>query len=134
MRRIFALLITIIMIFGLTACGGGSSTESAEDNAAEPAAESSSEEAAEDTADNTQNASDILVVYFSATGTTKGVAEKIARSQAQTSMRSRQLRSTPVLILTGMIQTAVLLMLLFWAFIGMQCSLLCLRSGSRKDQ
>ncbi len=27
-----------------------------------------------------------------------------------------------------------LIMLLFWVFIGMQCSLLCLRSGIRKDQ
>ncbi len=27
-----------------------------------------------------------------------------------------------------------LIMLLFWAFIGMQCSLLCLRSGRREDQ
>ena len=76
--RIIALLIAVLLAFGLAACGGGSSTESAEDNTAEPAAESSSEEAAEDTAENTQNASDILVVYFSATGTTKGVAEKIA--------------------------------------------------------
>ena len=75
MRRIFALLIACLMIFGLTACGGGNSTESVEDSAAEAPAESSSEEAA---AEDTQNASDILVVYFSATGTTKGVAEKIA--------------------------------------------------------
>lgn len=78
MRKIIALFIACLMVFGLAACGGGSSTEGAEDNTAEPAAESSSEEAAEETAEDTQNASDILVVYFSATGTTKGVAEKIA--------------------------------------------------------
>ena len=81
MRRIFALLIACLMIFALTACSGGNSTESADNDAVadfEAAAESSSEEAAEETAEDTQNASDILVVYFSATGTTKGVAEKIA--------------------------------------------------------
>lgn len=81
MRKIIALFIACLMVFGLAACGGGSSTEGADNDAAadsEAAAESSSEEAAEETAEDTQNASDILVVYFSATGTTKGVAEKIA--------------------------------------------------------
>lgn len=73
MKKIIALLIAVLLVFGLTACGGGA--ESAEENAAETAAESSSEET---TAEEPQTDSGVLVVYFSATGTTKGVAEKIA--------------------------------------------------------
>ena len=73
MKKIIALLIAALMVFGLTACGGGA--ESAEENAAETAAESSSEET---TAEEPQTDTGVLVVYFSATGTTKGVAEKIA--------------------------------------------------------
>ncbi len=73
MKRIIALLIAAMLVFGLAACGGGS-TESAEESSAETAESSSGETAAEET----QNNKDVLVVYFSATGTTKGVAEKIA--------------------------------------------------------
>ena len=73
MKKIIALLIAVLLVFGLTACGGGA--ESAEENAAETAAESSSEETA---AEEPQTDTGVLVVYFSATGTTKGVAEKIA--------------------------------------------------------
>ena len=73
MKKIIALLIAVLLVFGLTACGGGA--ESAEENAAETAAESSSEET---TAEEPQTDTGVLVVYFSATGTTKGVAEKIA--------------------------------------------------------
>ena len=73
MKKIIALLIAVLLVFGLTACGGGA--ESAEENAAETATESSSEET---TAEEPQTDSGVLVVYFSATGTTKGVAEKIA--------------------------------------------------------
>ena len=73
MKRIIALLIAALMVFWLTACGGGA--ESTEESSAEPAAESSAEETAEE---EPQTGKDVLVVYFSATGTTKGVAEKIA--------------------------------------------------------
>ena len=73
MKKIIALLIAVLMVLGLTACGGGA--ESTEESSAEPAAESSAEETAEE---ELQTGKDVLVVYFSATGTTKGVAEKIA--------------------------------------------------------
>ena len=73
MKRFFALFIAALLVFGLTACGG-SNTESAEESSAETA-ESSSEETA---AEEPQTDTGVLVVYFSATGTTKGVAEKIA--------------------------------------------------------
>ena len=73
MKKIIALLIAVLLVFGLTACGG--SAESAEESSAETAAESSSEET---TAEEPQTDTGVLVVYFSATGTTRGVAEKIA--------------------------------------------------------
>ena len=73
MKKIIALLIAVLLVLGLTACGGGA--ESTEESSAEPAAESSAEETAEE---EPQTGKDVLVVYFSATGTTKGVAEKIA--------------------------------------------------------
>ena len=74
MKKIIALLVALLLVFGLTACGGGNS-ENTEDSSAETTAESSSEET---TAEEPQTDTGVLVVYFSATGTTKGVAEKIA--------------------------------------------------------
>ncbi len=63
MKKIIALLITVLLIFGLVACGG--------DTASEQEAESQTDEGQTDEGG-------VLVVYFSATGNTKGVAEKIA--------------------------------------------------------
>lgn len=74
MKKIIALLVALLLVFGLTACGGGNS-ENTEDISSETATESSSEET---TAEEPQTDTGVLVVYFSATGTTKGVAEKIA--------------------------------------------------------
>ena len=76
MKRIIALLIAVLMIFCLTACGGGSNQENAENNTAENTAET--EQTEEQEAVPEKSGKDTLVVYFSATGTTKGVAEKIA--------------------------------------------------------
>ena len=78
MKKVIAVLMTLLLVFALTACGGGNSQESADDSSAEKAAESSTEETADETAAPDENGNDTLVVYFSATGTTKGVAEKIA--------------------------------------------------------
>ncbi|MBR4090904.1 MAG: flavodoxin [Mogibacterium sp.] len=74
MKKIIALLVALLLVFGLTACGGGNS-ENTEDSSSETATVSSSEETA---AEEPQTDTGVLVVYFSATGTTKGVAEKIA--------------------------------------------------------
>ena len=74
MKKIIALLVALLLVFGLTACGGGNS-ENTEDSSAETTAESSSEET---TTEEPQTDTGVLVVYFSATGTTRGVAEKIA--------------------------------------------------------
>lgn len=103
MKKTISVLLSVLLLFALTACG---STVAAEDKtsvdteSAQPAAEEKSEklsdqteqtesgvtdvsEPAQETAsaaetDTAVPSSDVLVVYFSATGTTKGVAEKIA--------------------------------------------------------
>ena len=102
-KTILALLAASVMISGLAACGSSTAeaanttevantaaeetqTESAENAAAaEPETDSAENAAAEETQAESANTaeasaehSDVLVAYFSATGTTKGVAEKIA--------------------------------------------------------
>ena len=76
MRKILTILLTLCLIIGLTACSGGSSEEAADtDNGSETSATEQPDETR--SADSgTGNAT--LVVYFSATGNTRGVAEKIA--------------------------------------------------------
>lgn len=62
MKRKISILAAAILTLGLTACGGAASQPSSQGVASSTA----------------QSGKDVLVVYFSATGTTKGVAEKIA--------------------------------------------------------
>ncbi len=99
MKRKIAILAAFIMSFGLVACGNGEEqttndaaqtieTESAQvtetsNNTEVSDSVSSSPEVTEqamptEETENTQQNGGTLVVYFSATGTTKGVAEKIA--------------------------------------------------------
>ena len=104
MKRILAVIMAALVLASLAACGNGSQAETTEagsaaqerkeseesasaagaENAAAEAdagAEASSETASEETdfaRDDTPSHSDVLVAYFSATGTTKGVAERIA--------------------------------------------------------
>lgn len=82
--KLCSLLLALMLLLALAACGSSSP---------EPASQPQSEEAAQNT-DNTPEPADtepdtttpepaaagreVLVVYFSATGTTRGVAEKIA--------------------------------------------------------
>ena len=84
MKKSIAILLSLTMILGLAACGNSASqTEqpSTEDTSVESKADTNS---AEDSTDmeNTDNQDvqdhKVLVAYFSATGTTKGVAEHIA--------------------------------------------------------
>lgn len=76
MRKKLLVLLALCLIVVLTACSGGRSEEAAEtENTAETAAEEQTE-APE--SDSSSSGKETLVVYFSATGTTKGVAEKIA--------------------------------------------------------
>ncbi len=104
MKRILSIIIAALLIISLAACGNSSQTEtketqtvtegnngSAESTSAAapekaPADSSASSKASSATASEDSTAadgnktasSDVLVAYFSATGTTKGVAEKIA--------------------------------------------------------
>ena len=100
MNKIIALLLVSVLALGLAACGNSQSASSGEasptqEETAEPAAEETANTEAEETENkeeanpaeetaSTENqeepapAKDVLVVYFSCTGTTKDVAEKIA--------------------------------------------------------
>ncbi len=64
-KRIVIVLLAAVLLFGLTACGGENAGTADQSEAVQPSAEQ-------------EPGTDTLVVYFSATGTTKGVAEKIA--------------------------------------------------------
>ena len=73
MKRILSIVMTVFLLFSLAACGNNAQTGPAtETPSAEPAAESESAESVP------AGPSEVLVAYFSATGTTKGVAERIA--------------------------------------------------------
>ncbi len=74
MRKILLILLTLCLAIGLAACGGGSSSdETAETDTGSVATE---EPTSETEGNNSGNGT--LVVYFSVTGNTRGVAEKIA--------------------------------------------------------
>ena len=84
MKKAIAILLSLTMFLGLAACGNSASqTEqpSTEDTSVESKADTKSAESSTDM-ENTDNQDaqehKILVAYFSATGTTKGVAEHIA--------------------------------------------------------
>ncbi len=88
MKRKISILAAFLLAFSLAGCGNTetpASNESAQtettESVQEAAAENYTEEAPENNTeetDNNQAHGDVLVVYFSATGTTRGVAEKIA--------------------------------------------------------
>lgn len=86
MKKTITILLSLVMILGLAACGNSASQTE------QPSMEENSVESSGTDAENTDNPeiqqegtdapdmqeSKILVTYFSATGTTKGVAEHIA--------------------------------------------------------
>lgn len=74
MKRFIALFLTLILSFSLAAC---SNSASQKDTPSNP--ESTKEENGDSKANNETNTSNnVLVVYFSATGTTKPLAEYAA--------------------------------------------------------
>ncbi|WP_249283051.1 flavodoxin [Ligaoa zhengdingensis] len=98
MKRFLPMLLTLSMLFSLTACGGKANNNSTSpvedgeqqaqgsgaDNAAQPSTPSSSSTSESDNSSSEQTqvpddtATNAIVVYFSCTGNTKAVAEKIA--------------------------------------------------------
>lgn len=99
MKRAFSLLLSLLMAFSLTACGGNGnssssqasssaveSTSSASEPSSSPESEapsealSSSEVSSQVQAGETASGSNVLVVYYSATGNTAQVAQYIADS------------------------------------------------------
>ena len=80
MSKQIKIIAALLMILSMLAFAGCSKTNDAEEPAETETVQTEEQaEAPDETAtDDTQSAKDVLVVYFSATGTTKGVAEKIA--------------------------------------------------------
>ena len=81
MSKQIKIIAALLMILSMLAFAGCSKTNDTAEEPAEPETAQAEEQetASDETASNdAQNGSDVLVVYFSATGTTKGVAEKIA--------------------------------------------------------
>lgn len=76
MKKIITILLAFCLVIGMTACSGGNNS----DEAAEPENESavSEEQNSEAESNDSNSENETLVVYFSVTGNTKGVAEKIA--------------------------------------------------------
>lgn len=94
MKKVISIITAICLLFSLTACGAGSGTNSnAEPSAPQSRVETPSSEPVEDpdastddsaeesdpAAEPTEESAKTLVVYFSATGNTKAVAEEIVR-------------------------------------------------------
>lgn len=80
-KSIFALTLVLLLILSLAACGGNTKpTETTVTNTNEKSAVQGTEKqaAGSGTGETTSGTSKVLVAYFSATGTTKGIAEKIA--------------------------------------------------------
>ena len=78
--RITALITAILLITSLTACGGNTAGQTSREQSETAAAQSNREQTSQQNDGEPQtNSGKTLVVYFLATGTTKGVAEKIAK-------------------------------------------------------
>lgn len=102
MKRTLSLLLSLVMVLSLTACGGNGNSSSsqassatpessaAESSASQPSSSSESEASSEISseapsssqtqAEDTGSGSSVLVVYYSATGNTEQVAQYIADS------------------------------------------------------
>ncbi len=79
MKKILTMLIAGTLFFGMTACGSDSTSSEITDEEVISVENNSSEEDMEETTEENITEEKTLVVYFSATGTTKDIAEKIAK-------------------------------------------------------
>ena len=84
MKKAIAILLSLTMFLGLAACGN-SASQTEQPSTEDTSVESKSDTESAETSTNMENTDNqdaqehkILVAYFSATGTTKGVAEHIA--------------------------------------------------------
>ncbi len=84
MKKICAMFLTGVMVMGLMAGCGSSDSSKASSDSSKKQSSSTGEASGSDTSDtntsDTASGGKILVAYYSATGTTKGVAEAIADS------------------------------------------------------
>jgi len=82
MKKKISVLAAVLLAIGLTACGNNEGQEMSDSAQTIQSGESQETETIDNTSseaiDNAEENGGTLVVYFSATGTTKGVAEKIA--------------------------------------------------------
>ncbi len=84
MKKVIALLTIMIFIFALAGCGAkqtnsqNDTTKSAKVSSNTSDSSKATDKNTEEQNNDTDNSGKTLVVYFSATGTTKGVAEQIA--------------------------------------------------------
>ena len=79
MKKILSILLALVLVFSFAACSNNSdnSASTANSTTSTPAGKQSTDESSDNNTDSTSN-SKILVVYYSATGSTKAVAETIA--------------------------------------------------------
>lgn len=90
MKKVFSLFFVTVLLFSLAACAGtdlGAKTApessvptESSGNDASPNTTGTPIDTTDDATEPTDKGAKVLVVYFSATGTTKGVAEKIAEA------------------------------------------------------
>ena len=83
MKRYLSILLSGFLALGITACGNagsnGSGSQASSSSSATPSSGAGiTEESSGSSSDTDASGDKVLVVYFSATGTTKSVAEKIA--------------------------------------------------------
>lgn len=79
MKKITSILLALVLVFSFAACSNNSdnSASTANSTTSAPAGTQSTDESSDNNTDSSSN-SKILVVYYSATGSTKAVAETIA--------------------------------------------------------
>ena len=79
MKKLTSILLALVLVFSFAACSNNSdnSASTANSTTSTPAGKQSTDESSDNNTDSSSN-SKILVVYYSATGSTKAVADTIA--------------------------------------------------------